>query len=183
MNLIAISGAHRNGNTERLLSEFVKGCRFIGAKVKTYKIRKMKISPCCGWSDCYYANYCIVKDNMKALVNELVSADAWVLATPVYFDDVSSYMKIFMERLNPYCNPPRFRNKKVFLLAVGGASGRSISKCLQSMKSGFARHMGLKVVGQLSAVADKKNEILENKAALARAFNAGKRFAKTTLDS
>lgn len=181
MDIIAISGAHRNSNTEKLLSEILRPCIEKGTSVKIVRIRDARISPCCGWSDCYHENYCIVKDNMQSIYEEAEKAKAWVLASPTYFDNVSGYMKIFMDRMNPYCRPPKYKGKKVVLATVGGASLRSIRKCLIAMKS-FSKHMGLSVIGTIMAKADKENEICSNKKALGQAYKLGTKLAEHWKD-
>jgi multimeric flavodoxin WrbA len=179
MYVIAISGAHRDSNTEKLLREVIRGCKkkVKDVKIELIKIRKHKISQCCGWSDCYYKNYCIVKDEMQEIYRKAEMADGWILASPTYFDNVSGYMKIFIDRMNPYCKPPRYKGKKVVLVAVGGASLRSIKKCMLAMKR-FAKHMRLNVVGTIMAKADKKNEICLNKSALKEAYETGQTLAE-----
>ncbi|MBI2079901.1 flavodoxin family protein [Candidatus Micrarchaeota archaeon] len=175
MKILAISGSHRNSNTDAMLNEFVKGCRKNRANVKLVLLRKLNPKVCCGWSDCYYENYCIVKDEMQKLYVELEKADAWVLASPTYFDAVSTYMKIFIDRLNPYCKPPRYRGKKIFLICVGGAGLRSTKRCERALKR-FCYHLKVKVIGSVLGVADHEREILKNKVKLKECFNAGARF-------
>src|SRR3989338_80418 len=119
--IIAISGAHRDSNTDAVLKQAISGCESEGAQVKLVLLREVKFSQCCGWSDCYYENYCIVKDEITPLFDEMDKADGYILATPVYFDNVSGFMKNFMDRTNPYCKPPRYKGKKVALISVGGA--------------------------------------------------------------
>lgn len=171
--VLAISGAHRDSNTEKLLYELVRGCKNAGAKTTLIRIRNARISPCCGWSDCYYKNYCKVNDGMQKLYAAAEDADAWILASPTYFDNVSAYMKIFMDRMNPYCKPQRYKGKKVVLVAVGGASLRSIKKCLFAMKR-FAKHMGLRAVDTIMAKADGEKEIYSNKRVLENVYKIGK---------
>lgn len=173
MDILAISGAHRDSNTEKLLSEIIKGCKENGASVKIIRIRKSKIAQCCGWSDCYYENYCIVNDNMQEIYKQADNARAWILATPTYFDNVSGHMKIFMDRMNPYCKPPRYKGKKIVLAAVGGAGPCSIKRCIVAMKR-FAKHMHLTVVGTVMARADKEKEIYSKKKVIKEAREIGK---------
>lgn len=175
MKILAISGAHRKSNTEAMLQNFIDGCISAGASVELIKIRDSGISPCCGWSDCYYKNYCIIKDKMQELYKKMDQADRFVFASPTYFDNMSTYMKLFFDRLNPYCKPPRYKDKKVFLISVGGASLRSIRKGLITMKRACF-HLKIKVAGSLIGVADHENEMLKNKKVLKSCFKAGVDF-------
>ncbi|MBI5051224.1 flavodoxin family protein, partial [Candidatus Micrarchaeota archaeon] len=151
------------------------GCKKSGANVNLILLRKVNPTPCCGWSDCYYKNYCIVKDEFHKLYSELGKADAWVLASPTYFDNVSTYMKIFIDRMNPYCKPPSYKGKKIFLLCVGGASIRSTKRCERALKR-FCFHLQVKVVGSVLAVADHEKEILKDKKKLKECVEAGSSF-------
>ena len=176
--IIAISGSHRDSNTDSVLRQMVKGCDQEGVQVKLIFLREIKFQQCCGWSDCYYENYCIVKDNLSPLFDEMDSADAFILATPVYFDNVSGIMKNFMDRTNPYCKPPRYNGKKVALICVGGASKKSLTKCDEMLRA-FCFHHKLDVFGTFTAVADHEKEVLQNKIALNEAFEFGINFAKS----
>jgi len=176
--IIAISGSHRDSNTDSALRQVIEGCKKEGAQVRLVFLREVKFQQCCGWSDCYYKNYCIVKDALSPLFNDMDKADAFILATPVYFDNVSGFMKNFMDRSNPYCKPPRYKRKKVALVCVGGASGKSIAKCDEMLRA-FCFHHRLDVFGTFTAIADHEKEILKNKTALDEAFEFGVKFAKS----
>ncbi|MDO8553844.1 MAG: flavodoxin family protein [Candidatus Micrarchaeota archaeon] len=174
--IIAISGSHRDSNTDAILRQVAKGCENEGAQVKLIFLRELKFQQCCGWSDCYYQNYCIVQDNLSPIFNEFDNANGVILATPVYFDNVSGIMKNFMDRSNPYCKPPRYLGKKVALVCVGGASEKSIVKCDEALRS-FSFHHRLDIFGTYSAVADYEKEILQKNKSLEEAVEFGKKFA------
>lgn len=173
--IIAISGSHRDSNTDAILRQIARGCEKEGAQVKLVFLRELKFRQCCGWSDCYYMNYCIVQDNLSPLFDDMENADAFIFATPVYFDNVSGIMKNFMDRSNPYCKPPRYQNKKVALVCVGGASDKSLAKCDEMLRA-FCFHHKLDVFNIFTAKADHEKEVLENKKALEDAYEFGENF-------
>jgi multimeric flavodoxin WrbA len=176
VRILAISGSHRDSNTDATLRHIIKGCEEAGAQVEPIFLREIKFNSCCGWSDCYYKNLCIVQDNLSSLFQKMDQVDAFIFATPVYFDNVSGNMKNFMDRSNPYCKPPRYKGKQVALISVGGASSKSIDKCEAAMQA-FCFHHKLNVIDTFTAVADHEKEILKKKDVLDTAIEFGRKFA------
>ncbi len=175
--IIAISGAHRDSNTDAVLKKVIDGCKEAGAEVTLVVLRTLNFGQCCGWSDCYYENRCIVKDTLTPLFDQLDTADGIILASPTYFDNVSGIMKNFMDRTNPYCKPPRYEGKKAALVCIGGASEKSIAKCTAALEA-FCFHHRLDVFGSYAAVADHEREVLAKNNVLTDAKEFGRKFAQ-----
>ena len=52
-----------------------------------------------GWGQCRHEGTCIIEDDFHSIVAKIESADTVILATPVYFADLSEIMRSFLDRL------------------------------------------------------------------------------------
>jgi len=99
MNIIAIYGSPRkNGNTDLLLKQAVKGAGEAGAQVEEIFLRDLKISPCLEIYGCKSTGRCVIKDDFLKLQDLMLASDGIMLASPIFFYTVSAHTKIFMDR-------------------------------------------------------------------------------------
>jgi multimeric flavodoxin WrbA len=69
-----------------------------GIETEKIVLGQCKIGPCLGHKACGTYTVCKVKDDAPAIIEKFNQADAVILATPVYFFDVSAQMKAFIDR-------------------------------------------------------------------------------------
>ena len=99
MKIIAIYGSpRRNGNTAKLLQSAVAGARSAGAEVTEIVLRDLKLQPCLEIYACRKDGRCAIKDDFHALATALLSAQATILASPIFFYAVSAQVKVMMDR-------------------------------------------------------------------------------------
>ncbi|MEW5733526.1 MAG: flavodoxin family protein [Thermodesulfobacteriota bacterium] len=97
--IVAVYGSpRRKGNTSTLLSRAVAGAREEGAEVVEFVLRDLKISPCLEIYGCKKDGRCVIRDDFHVLADAVFSADALMLASPVFFYAVSAHTKAFMDR-------------------------------------------------------------------------------------
>ena len=99
--LIISSSPRKDGNSERLCQEFMKGARESGNQVELVCLRDKKIGYCVACYACTELGHCFQDDDMNELAEKLERADVIVLATPVYFYSMSGQLKVFIDRLVP----------------------------------------------------------------------------------
>jgi len=153
MKILAINGSPRKGNTDTMLD--------LIPNVEIVKLISKKINFCGGGDNCCpKTKICEIKDDMAEIYSKLEEADVVILASPCYFSNVSGVMKVFMDRCNPYYYSKKLKDKKFFLLMVGGHEP-SIKEGIKCMKN-FLKCIYANCVGEYYTVADKKGEIKEN---------------------
>jgi hypothetical protein len=109
MKITAFNGSPwgEQGHTHVMIQEFLNGASEAGAKVEIIDLcdHDIKICKCCGV--CFYKTpgKCAVKDDMGGLIKKFLKSDAVIFGTPVYMDNVTATMKIFIDRLNPILDP------------------------------------------------------------------------------
>ena len=131
-NIILVSGSPRgNSNTERMLNAVldVTGGELI-------RVTDHKIKPCTSCRFCVENKGCCIDDDMQELYLKLLNADAIILGTPVYFNNVSAQLKAFMDRT--WCLRGSLKNKIAGAVAVG--RGYGLEGALTALNSFFLKH-------------------------------------------
>ena len=97
--IVAIYGSpRRRGNTATLLKHTVQGAVDAGAQVNEIVLRDLKMSPCLEIYACKKEGQCAFKDDFQQVVDQILSAKALMLASPIFFYTVSAHTKILMDR-------------------------------------------------------------------------------------
>ncbi|MBN2898669.1 MAG: NAD(P)H-dependent oxidoreductase [Clostridia bacterium] len=131
MKVLAIMGSHRKGgNTAQALDAFLSGLPE-SVTVERIELIDQTIGMCkaCGYCERHYGK-CILEDDMTALYEAFKTADGVIFATPVYFNGVSTLMKMMVDRIQmvfacdfafkePFVDPESL--KRGYLISVGGA--------------------------------------------------------------
>lgn len=115
--VLILSGSPRkDGNSDLLCSEFMRGAQESGNEVQKIFVRSKKIVPC---NACYYCRdhggKCALNDDMSEILDAMQAADVIVMASPVYFYSIDAQMKIIIDRsLARWTNIP---NKEFYFIA------------------------------------------------------------------
>lgn len=100
--LAIVSSPRKNGNTELLVDEFVKGAREAGHETEKICLREKKIAPCLACEACLRnGGTCVQKDDMAEILPKLIDADVIVLSTPVYYYSICAQLKAMIDRTLP----------------------------------------------------------------------------------
>jgi multimeric flavodoxin WrbA len=150
--ILGVCGSPRKGNTEILLDEALRSAR-AQKTIVTEKIllRGMAIKYCIGCFKCSEENRnelaCqIHRDSMDDICRKLKECHGLILATPVYFGQVTAQMKTFMDRTEPLLRYGRgpwksaLRNKVGGAIAVGGNRNGGQETVNQSIHHFFFIH-------------------------------------------
>lgn len=157
MKIIAFSGSPRKGNTEWMLEKFMEYLRQNGADGEMLLLRRMNIQRCTGCLKCEdRSGVCRLKDDMYDIYPKLVSADALILASPVYFEMISGLLKNFIDRTCPVWT--KMKGKPLVGLAV---AEEGIGQTVQNFKT-YASVCGMQWVGSVTALAKTPGEVAHN---------------------
>ena len=188
MKILGIYGSpRREGNTELLLRELLRGCREAGGAVEEIFLRDLKITPCLEIYACREEGKCPIRDDMQDLYPKLVETDVLVLASPVFFYAVSAHAKAMIDRcqamwakkyiLHQPIAPGKPQRKGV-LLSVGGSRGSKVfDGLLLTMKYFFDALDMTFYRSLLFQEIDGKGDILRHPTAMAAAYSLGKELA------
>lgn len=131
MKILIINGSHRMGNTKHFVEKASKILSQKGHEVETVDLLKKRFEICDGCLICEETGECIIKDSFtEEIYPALKSADAYVFATPVYFNTVTALFKNFIDRTNCLCEFYEANQKKIAIFLVGQADEESLNSAL-----------------------------------------------------
>jgi multimeric flavodoxin WrbA len=177
--LVLLGSPRKKGNSAILADKIADGAKSAGARVETLFIHGMKISPCKSCYACQKPNSkgCSIKDDMQAVYKKLREADAWVIASPVYWFTVSAQTKLWMDRcfaLLPYAKEA-FADKRIAIAMSYGDNDPFKSGCVNALRTfqdayGYVQAC---IVGMVYGSAMDAGEIEKNKALMKEAEELG----------
>ena len=122
--VVAIVGSYRKGGTvDTAVQAILEGAREKGAETSTIYLTDKHLNFCTNCRRCTQApgaqrGQCVQEDDLQSILDEVDSADAIVLGSPVNFWNLTAIFRQFMERLlgNAYWPwgqaAPKPRNKR-----------------------------------------------------------------------
>ena len=178
--LVILGSPRKKGNSSTLADRISRGAKSAGAKVETLFLQDLKISPCRGCDACqtHDSKGCAIKDDMQKIYPRLIRANAWVIASPVYWFTMSAQTKIFMDRcyaLPAYAKNP-FAGKRIAIAMSYGDIDAVKSGCVNALRTfqdAFS-YTRSKIVGMVYGSAMKAGEIANNEALMREAEELGK---------
>ncbi|HUT36182.1 MAG TPA: flavodoxin family protein [Planctomycetota bacterium] len=187
--VLGIAGSPRkDGNTDALLHEVLRGAQEAGAGVEFLALRGLKMHPCIECDRCQTTGRCVVRDDALAVHDKLLAADHLVFATPIFFAAVSAQAKILIDRCQcfwslkyimkkPLFDPPRPHRKGLWLACCGFDRRWMFDGPRRTMKALF-NVLELAWGGELCYKhIDAQGDILNHPSALADAYQAGRALA------
>lgn len=102
MKITVVNGSPRmKGNSHAIVSAFCERAKELGAEINIFEMSRLKnVRGCQGCMACKgRTEVCVIKDDVTEIYEQLQASDIVVLASPVYFSDLSSQIKPFIDRL------------------------------------------------------------------------------------
>ncbi|MBQ7004595.1 MAG: flavodoxin family protein [Oscillospiraceae bacterium] len=146
--LILHGSPRRNGDSAALLRVLTESLEGDYRIIDTYHA---KISPCVDCRFCRTHEGCAIDDEMTPLYHEIEQCDRIVIASPIYFNELTGRMLDVCSRLQMYFSMQRFQNKTIPMrpkcggvILTGGGAGQpdkpyATAVCL-------LHHMGVKEI-------------------------------------
>ncbi len=100
MKVVCIYGSPRKkGNSATIANRFLDRLNESHDGVKKYYLNKLNFKGCQGCMSCKgKAEKCVLKDDLTEVLEQIKETDVLVLATPVYYYDITGQMKCFIDR-------------------------------------------------------------------------------------
>ncbi len=123
MKILAICCSPRKqGNTEILLQEALKGARQEGSETELFSIIGKDIKPCDGCRVCDKTGECYIKDDVTVLFKKMLEADGIIFGTPIYSYSVTPWLRAIIDRTVSLKRPRGSLNNKVGGVVVTAGS-------------------------------------------------------------
>jgi multimeric flavodoxin WrbA len=180
-------------NTDALVRQALAGCRSKGATVETIYLNKLEIKPCQAHK-VQDGKGCIIRDGMDAVYKIFETSDGLVLGTPVYYNSVSSQMKLMIDR--SYClakavslGPGRRKyvsavekRKKGIVISVGGSGTNP--DCVLPIFDIWSNEVNLEIIDALCVSEAQLGRLpMESEETLAAAFEKGQNLVSCLLEN
>ena len=136
--VLILSGSPRkDGNSDLLCDEFLRGAQESGNQVEKVFLRSKKVAPC---NACYYCKNsggkCAIPDDMAEILDKMQAADVIVMASPVYFYSIGAQMKAVIDRsVARWTNIP---NKEFYYIMTAAEDSDTVMDCTLECFRGFA---------------------------------------------
>ena len=180
--LIFNGSPRKKGNTVTLIAEFTKALQEAGTEFEVINLNQMNINPCqfCNWCINNNALLCVQKDDMNDLYPKLLDAEKIVLATPIFWFNVSAQLKLFIDRLYALHGAEGYAfTKKKFanILVYGDANPDSsgVNNAIGSLND-MIKYMNSEIIGTVHGSAYKIGDAANNKQLLSDVYELGKKF-------
>jgi multimeric flavodoxin WrbA len=184
--LVVLGSPRKRGNSALLAAQIASGAKRAGATIRTVFLQALQIQPCRGCWQCRKAGStgCAIQDEMQPVYRQMVAADAWVIASPVYWFTVSAQTKLWMDRclaLPAYGKDP-FAGKRIAIALTYGGQDPFDSggvNALRTFQDAY-RYTGSALVGMVYGSALEIGEIRKNRAVMKAARDLGKELVTGT---
>jgi len=189
MKILAIAGSpRRGGNTDTLLEQASAGARSMGAEVEQVILSRLKIAPCMACNRCFETGRCAVNDDYQPLYDKTLGADGIILASPIFFMNVSGWTKAFIDRFQclwalryvlkqPIPLPPGGKKRRAIFLSTAGSPKTKFDCTLYTVRA-FLSTIDAQLVGmQCINAVDEKGAIGAYPEVLKEAYDLGVRLA------
>lgn len=131
--LVISASPRKNGNSDLLCDEFIKGAVTAGNEVEKVFLGDLKINYCTGCGVCNETSRCVITDDMKAVLDKMVAFDVIVLATPVYFYTMDAQLKTLIDRTVPRYT--EIRNKEFYyIVAAADTETANMEKTIEGLR-------------------------------------------------
>jgi len=124
-SVVAVVGSPRlRGNTAALVDVTLAELEARGAICETVVLSRLAVAPCLAHETCADLATCAIGDDAAAVLDRVFAADCLILATPVYYENVSAQLKALIDRSYfPYVHGRWLRARAVGLVVVSAETG------------------------------------------------------------
>ena len=98
-------GPRKNWNTDQMLDSFIRGIRETAPEIQVEKLHvyDLDYKGCRGCLGCRMKStengQCVCRDGAWSLLREIKAADGLVLASPIYYSEVTAQLRALLERI------------------------------------------------------------------------------------
>ncbi len=183
MKIIAVLGSPRErGNSATVARKVVETAQALGAQAEFFVLNKMAVKGCQGCNVCKTkTDHCVVEDELAPVLAAVREADALVMASPVYFGEISGQLKGFFDRTYSFLNPDftsRLRpGKKVVVILSQGQPDESMYTDIFPRYDYWLKNYGFSDTTLIRAPGvQEAGEVAQKDAVMRQAEDVGRRL-------
>jgi multimeric flavodoxin WrbA len=152
MKILSLLGSPRSGkNSASIANRFTETAASLGAEILTVELNQLSYRGCQGCYACKKGlDHCVLEDDLTVVLAAVHDADLVLLASPVYFGDVTAQLKGFIDRSYSFLKPEymtsrepsRLSPKKLVFVLTQGQPDGSLFADIFTRYEGFLKWMG-----------------------------------------
>ena len=158
--ILLINSSPRKRNTYKLLTSIENILIAQGFQTEIINLNDYKINFCSGCEMCILKGDCYIKDDVKVIIDKIISCDGLVIGTPVYLNNMSGILKSFIDRTCKWFHRTEVAQKPVIILADTQGSG--IKNTLNSIEESLCQ-WGVSLCCKISKKGKEINKPIELK--------------------
>lgn len=185
--LIVLGSPRKKGNSSTLGAKVAEAAIADGAEVETVYLNGLNIKPCQGCEKCQQESFigCAIEDEMNQLYSKLQNTDSIVVASLIYWFNMSVQTKIFIDRLYAVgVGQKNILKGKNFAFILSFADPDPfVSGAVNALRSfqDICRYLGANIEGMVYGSASGAGEIKQNQKVMEEAVLLGKHLAKIRM--
>jgi len=180
MKIVAIAGSPRvNGNTSYLMDEALEEASRFGIKTEKIVVTQFQISPCQGHDECQAFNSCPQQDDAELILRKLYDADGIILASPVYYYNVTAQLKVLIDRSRFYRRHKKRMKARcagIIVVAAGGGIEDTTNALVNFIR--LSSNVPAEKVIQVHGLAGIEGEIKGNNVVVEEARRLGRNMSE-----
>jgi len=132
--------------TQEGINELILEIERRGFRTKVIKTAELSFAACSGCGACEEQDDCVVQDDVQKLLQQMLEARGFVLASPVYLEAPTGRLKCLLDRFWPWILRPRLFGKYAgVVVTTGNFGGEAVARYLTAVLEA----MGVRVVGSV----------------------------------
>ena len=147
-----VSSPREQGNTDVLVHKTMVGAMGLSTNTfSLYRIARMRMRGCMACDSCKTQGRCVQEDELTQVMDDLVSADALIVSTPVYFGQASWAYRIFEDRMYGFVRGDftcAIEPKKLAIVVTSG-SGAGATDIEAMMKKVMVNYFKFEPMGSI----------------------------------
>ncbi len=173
--VLILSGSPRkNGNSDILCDEFMKGAEEAGNEVTKIRVAEKSIGFCRACYACKKNGKCVIDDDMSNLLQKMIDADVIVLASPVYFYSIDAQLKAVIDRT--VARWLEVKNKEFYYIVTAADKETASAETTLACFRGYADCVeGAKEMGVIYGMGVYEKGEINSTPAFKKAYEMGKK--------
>lgn len=152
---VVLLGSPRKGaNSETIALAMAGEAEKKGNGIKTYRLNDLKDAKGCqACGACKKKGFCITKDDHSAILDDIRDADSVIIASPVYYGQVSGQLRLLLDRLYSFLaadmssTMPKGKKVAIAVTCMSGIAGaKGTADWLENI---WGKYYGQEVVGKV----------------------------------
>lgn len=125
-HVVAINGSPRQGNTLALLEQIARALEPHGVRVTIVNMGRYHIKDCAGCEHCIRkGGWCVQEDGAREILEQLLDADGFILASPVFFMQLTGRLKSLIDKTASWFHRPPLVGKPALVVSTTAGAGHT----------------------------------------------------------